>query len=129
MQVQPTLAGTFNQQSANPTPYASTTVTTLAWGRSIAIVSTSTRNEATNTLPATTGRMAVSFQAVNCTVANADVWLSFNDVAAATTTGFWLKASTTQTFGDNVPNVYGAIKAIAVGGNCSIATTEWRTLN
>ena len=117
----------FPQQSAQSRTHASSTAFTLTWGTSRSILATSTRNAASATLPATAGRSGATFQAL-CP-GQAEVWLQFNDIAAATTTGINLSATTTRsiTFSDAVPNVYGAVKALASINNCTLLVTEWRT--
>lgn len=118
-------AATFPRQSDQPTSIASSTTYAVAQS-SIAIVATSTYANSTGTSPVTTGRTAVSVQTVNCG-AGAAVYLSFNDVPAAATTGYLLAASSTVTFGDGVPMVYGTIRAFSVFANCSLLVTEFRS--
>lgn len=116
----------YPQQSMQSRTYASSTAITLTWGQSVNVVGTSTFTAATTLLPATAGRTGLTVQTVNCQP-NSEVWLQFNDVNAATTTGMWLAASTTRTFSQDVPMVYGAIKALASTNNCTLMVTEWRS--
>jgi len=124
-----TLRGVFPQQSSIAKAHASTTSYALV-GNAVAtrIVATSTRMDATDTLPATSGRMGITLQTVNC-AALGQVWLSFNDVPATTTTGFSLAASSTLTLSDTLPSVYGSIRASASSANCRLNVTEWRSEN
>lgn len=125
-----TFGAEFPQASNSPKQYASNTATTLTWGATATrVVSTSTRNAAGGGIDvATANRSAVTFQARNC-VSTGGIWLNFNDVAAATNTGYFLGASTTLTFADAVPSVYGSVTAAATHANCVLHTTEWRTEN
>ena len=124
----PAFGDVYLQQSTSPTQYASSTAITLSWGRSISVLATSTRTEATGTLPATAGRTGVSIDAINCQP-NSQVFISFNDVPAATSTGKWLAASSSITISGTIPNVYGSIRALASSGNCTLLVNEFRTIN
>lgn len=124
----PTFASDFRQQSLMPTYYASSTAKALTWGAATTALGTSTPQAATSLIPATIGRAAVRFSAINCT-SGGQIWLSYNDRPAATSTGAWLNASTSMTFGQDVPMVYGAIRAVASNANCTLLIEEFRTLN
>lgn len=128
-----TFGAEFPQASNSPKQYASNTATTLTWGATATrVVSTSTRNAAGGGIDvATAGRSGITFQARNCgaTAGAGGIWLNFNDVAAATNTGYFLGASTTLTFSDDVPIVNGSVTAAATHGTCVLHTTEWRTEN
>ena len=119
-------AAEYPPQSTSDKTYASSTAITLSWGRSINVVGTSTQNAATAPLPKTGGRTALTLQTVNCSAGNTGVYLQFNDVSAGTTTGMLLTGSSTRTFGQDVPMVTGAIKAIAAAGDCTLLVTEFR---
>lgn len=121
-------AAAFPQQSAQPVAYASTTAYAIAQS-STRVIATSTRNEAVGFIPATNGRTGVTFQAVNCVAGGGSVYLSFNDLPAVGNTGFWLAASSSVTFSDSVPNVYGSVRAIAPLANCALLVTEYRSPN
>lgn len=117
----------FPQQSARSESYASTTAYSLTWGTTATrIVATSTRADATTTLPETYGRTSLTLQPINCS--SGSVYVQFNDVAAATSTGLWINASSTETFGDNVPMITGSIRAMAASGNCTLLVTETRSI-
>ena len=102
---------------ANPA-VASSTAYTLTWG------GTATRLVATSTSPG--ARLALSVQPVNCGTGGV-VYLQHNDVAAATTTGFAVFATTTSTYADVVPVVSGSVRAMSAVANCTVLVTEWRT--
>lgn len=118
-------AATFPKVSELPQSYASTTAYALSAGTAKQLVATSSAAAASPALPATTGRNALSVQAINC--ASGDVWLQFNDVVPTANTGFWLPASTTKVFANDIPQVYGSIRAISTGASCIVLVTEFRT--
>lgn len=122
-------AAEFPQASHSPRAHASTTAYALTGNATATrIVATSTREAATATLPATANRLGVTLQTINC-VSGGAVWIQFNDVHATTSTGYWLAASSTATFADSVPNVYGSIRASASNAACTLLVTEWRSEN
>lgn len=118
--------GEFPRQSDAPVQHASSTAFTLTWGAERRIVATSTLAAATASIPKTSGRSSLSFQTVNCG-AGAQVWISFNDIAAATSTGYWLTGSSTLSFGDTFPMVNGSIRALASTASCTLLVNETRT--
>lgn len=119
-------ADEYPSQSMQARAHASSTVYTLTWGASQRVIATSTRMAATATLPATAGRIGTTYQTINCGTGGA-VWLQFNDVAAATSTGYWLAASSTVTLSDAIPNVNGTIRALASTASCGLLVTEYRS--
>lgn len=122
----PASGATFSTQAQTDASYASSTAITLTWGRSFSVLGTSTNAAATATSPETRGRTAVSFQIENCPAGT--VWLSFNDTPAATTTGYKLATTTPEVvFGDKVPMVYGAIRALASTATCTLLVNEFRS--
>jgi len=132
------LGSAFPQQSKVAKQYASTTAVTLTFGATARrVISTSTRQAAVGENPATAQRSAISFQTTNCATAGR-VWLQFNDVAAATTTGFLVNSTSTATsvtgvdtltLGQDAPLPWGSITALASDANCTLLITEWRTEN
>ena len=126
---EPTTAAIFNSQGFTVPTIASSTVFALTGGATGKnIVGTSS---ASITDPAQGGRVALTLQTHHCTN-TATVYLGFNDVAAATSTFFYLSGSTTVTFGDSVPMVHGSIRAMTSGtvaATCSLIVTEWRSEN
>lgn len=125
-QPEPIIGDEFPSQSQQTQTYASSTVYSIVFGASQRVLATSTYESATGLLPETSGRSGVTFQAINCAT-NGNVWVRFNDLAAATSTGYFVGASSTATLGDSIPNIYGSIRAFASGGNCSLIVTEYRT--
>lgn len=123
-------AATYPAQSERKEPYASTTAYSLSAGTAQRIVATSTRMNATATIPATSGRTALALQAVNCG-AGSDVWINFNDVAATSATGIRIAASSTMptVLGDTVPMANGSISAVSSGSSCTLLVTEFRSSN
>lgn len=123
----PTVEGAeFPQQSVRVSAYASSTTFSLTAGTAQRIAATSTRLAATDLAPVTRGRTAVTVQAINCGVGGS-VWLKFADVVPAVSTGIYLNASSTITFGDEMPMGYGSIQALATTANCGLLVTEFRS--
>ena len=123
--VQMASGSTFPKASDLPAIHASTTAYALSAGTAKQLLATSTRAEATGTFPATVGRSSFSLQPVNC--ATGDVWLQFNDVAPALSTGYFVQASSTKTAGEDFPMVYGSVRAVSNGANCTVLVTEFRS--
>jgi hypothetical protein len=124
----PAFAAEFPTQGKSDGAYASTTAYSLAFSVSTRVVATSTRYDATGGIPETSGRTGLTLQTINCPTVNNGVFLQFNDVAAATSTGMHMAASTTRTFGDEVPMVYGSIRAMSMSAGCTLLVTEYRSL-
>ena len=125
------LRGQWEQESRNPKYHASTTRYTVTFGAEAGtrLVATSTATGATATLPETSGRSALRLEIDGCG-ANGRLWLGFNDVPVATTTGQYRVSSTTPTnFGNDVPMINGSIRAFADSANCTVVVTEVRTEN
>ena len=118
----------FPRQSVSPKAHASSTATALGWGVNTRVVSTSTREEAAGGIPATVGRASITFQTTHCAAGGA-VFLQFNDIPAATTTGYLLTASSTVTLGQDIPMYNGSIRALSYNGACTLLTTENRSEN
>src|SRR3990167_9743190 len=125
------LSGQWEQESRNPKYHASTTRYTVTFGAEAGtrLVATSTATGATATLPETSGRSALRLEIDGCG-ANGRLWLGFNDVPVATTTGQYRVSSSTPTnFGNDVPMINGSIRAFADSANCTVIVTEVRTEN
>ena len=121
-QTQLTFGADFPSQYNQSPAIASSTTYTLTGG-----VVASTRIVATSsTADAIGGRTGLTVENVFCGTSG-HVWLNFGDVASATGTIYHLAASTTVTFGDTLPMVYGSIRASASTANCTVKVIEWRS--